>query len=73
MIIKEVVPLDGVVIRVVAENGRVGTVDLSRYLDSPSVISYLTARVSRDLVSAARQQITQEWWDNSCQNFELFV
>ncbi|RKX37529.1 MAG: DNA-binding protein [Verrucomicrobia bacterium] len=29
-----------------------------------SVVSYLTARPSRDLVVAAHQQITHEWWDN---------
>jgi len=27
-----------------------------------SVISYLTARPSRDLIAAAHQQITREWW-----------
>jgi hypothetical protein len=27
-----------------------------------SVISYLAARPSRDLITAARQQITHEWW-----------
>lgn len=48
------------------------TMKKSVYIET-SVISYLTARVSRDLVSAARQQLTQEWWDNSRQNFELFV
>ncbi len=36
MIIKEVIPLDGAVIRVFAEDGRVGTVDLSCYLDAPA-------------------------------------
>lgn len=44
----------------------------SVYIET-SVISYLTARVSRDLVSAARQQLTQEWWDNFRYNFDLFV
>jgi len=44
----------------------------SVYIES-SVISYLTARVSRDLVSAARQQLTQEWWKKDRQDFELFV
>lgn len=55
--------------------GKTGILLLMRksvYVET-SVISYLTARVSRDLVSAARQQLTQEWWDNSRKNFELFV
>ncbi|MCP4614302.1 MAG: type II toxin-antitoxin system VapC family toxin, partial [Planctomycetes bacterium] len=34
--------------------------------------SYLVARSSRDLVVAAHQQITQEWWDGRSK-FELFV
>jgi hypothetical protein len=29
-----------------------------------SVISYLTARPSRDLVMAAHQEVTHEWWQN---------
>lgn len=29
-----------------------------------SIISYYTARPSRDLVIAGHQQITQEWWDS---------
>jgi hypothetical protein len=32
------------------------------YLE-PTIISYLTARPSRDLIVAAHQQITVEWWD----------
>ena len=28
-----------------------------------SVVSYLTARPSRDLLIAARQEATREWWD----------
>ncbi len=44
----------------------------SVYIET-SVISYLTARVSRDLVSAARQQITQEWWDVQRDKFDLFI
>lgn len=38
-----------------------------------SVISYYTARPSRDIVSAARQTITQEWWDERRQQFDLYV
>jgi len=37
-----------------------------------SVLSYLTALQSRDLVRAAHQQITLEWWTRRNQ-FELFV
>jgi len=27
-----------------------------------SMVSYLAARPSRDLVSAAHQQVTRDWW-----------
>jgi hypothetical protein len=38
-----------------------------------SIISYLAARMSRDLITAAHQQITQEWWDNRRSDFDLFI
>lgn len=38
-----------------------------------SVISYLTAQPSRDLVTAARQQITREWWETQRDRFDLFI
>lgn len=38
-----------------------------------SVISYLTARPSAGLVTAAHQQITREWWDNCRTRFESFI
>lgn len=38
-----------------------------------SVLSYLTARPSRDLLAAARQQITREWWDTHRARFEVYV
>ncbi len=41
------------------------------YLET-TVLSYLTALPSRDLVRAAHQQITAEWWTNR-EGFELFV
>ena len=41
------------------------------YLET-SVISYLTAWLSRDLVKAAHQQITQEWWSKRTK-FDLYV
>jgi predicted nucleic acid-binding protein len=44
----------------------------SVYIET-TVISYLTAWLSRDLIRAAHQQITQEWWNNRRNDFELFV
>jgi hypothetical protein len=38
-----------------------------------TIVSYLTARPSRDLVIAAHQQITQEWWTNRRSDFELYA
>lgn len=38
-----------------------------------TVVSYLTAWLSRDLIRAAHQQITQEWWNNRREDFEIFV
>lgn len=37
-----------------------------------SIVSYLTAWQSRDLVLAAHQQVTRDWWDRRG-NFELFA
>ena len=36
-----------------------------------SVISYLTARPSRDVVIAAYQEITREWWHTASNRFNL--
>jgi hypothetical protein len=38
-----------------------------------TVISYLTARPSNELVAAAHQEITKEWWAIKRERFELFV
>lgn len=38
-----------------------------------SIISYYTARPSRDLVVAAHQEITHEWWDNQRSNYNLYT
>ena len=45
---------------------------LKVYLET-SVISYLAARLSRDLVVAAHQQITAEWWHGSRHRFDLYT
>lgn len=42
------------------------------YLET-SVISYLTAKPSRDIIIAAHQQATQEWWENRKSDFEVFI
>jgi hypothetical protein len=44
----------------------------SIYLET-TIPSYLTAWRSPELVMAARQQITREWWDTRRGDFELFV
>ena len=38
-----------------------------------SVISYLVARPSRDILIAANQQVTQEWWQNRRPIFDIYV
>lgn len=38
-----------------------------------SVVSYLTARPSRDIVVAAYQQITREWWRSAADRFDLAI
>lgn len=38
-----------------------------------SVASYLTARPSRDLVIAAHQRLTEEWWANHRRRFDLYI
>lgn len=42
------------------------------YLET-TVVSYLTAWRSRELVMAANQEATREWWDDHRLNFDLFV
>jgi hypothetical protein len=44
----------------------------SIYIES-SVISYLTAKENRDLIIAARQKITRNWWKRIADSAELFI
>lgn len=41
------------------------------YLET-SIVSYLTARPSHDLIRAAHQQITRDWWDTRT-SFDLYI
>jgi len=38
-----------------------------------SFVSYLTSRPSRDLIVAAQQQVTHEWWQLRRSQFELYI
>ena len=38
-----------------------------------SIVSYLTAYPSRDLVIAAHQQISRDWWQSVPGRFDLYV
>lgn len=38
-----------------------------------SVVSYLTGRPSRDMVIAAHQELTRQWWDTRASGFEIVV
>ena len=38
-----------------------------------TIVSYLVARPGRDLVQAARQELTREWWESRRQDFEIYV
>ena len=38
-----------------------------------TIVSYLAARPSRDVIVAGHQQLTHEWWSNRRIDFELYV
>lgn len=38
-----------------------------------TIIGYLTARPSGDLIIAAHQKVTQDWWLHSKPHFDLFI
>ena len=38
-----------------------------------TIISYLTARPSKDLVQRAHQRLTRKWWQTHRSEFELYV
>ena len=42
------------------------------YLET-TIVSYLVARPSREVVLAAHQTMTHDWWNKRVQDFEVFV
>src|SRR2546429_591708 len=42
------------------------------YLET-TIASYLTARPNRDLITAANQQMTHDWWYDHREQFALYV
>jgi hypothetical protein len=44
---------------------------LERVYVETTVVSYLTARPSRDLIVAGHQQLTHDWWDLARQDYVL--
>ena len=54
------------------ETSDTGSTKPSVYIET-SLVSYLTARPSRDLLVAAHQQLTVTWWDEQRTRYELFT
>jgi len=44
----------------------------SIYIET-SIISYLVARPSNNLISAARQKITYDWWETERKEYRIFI
>ena len=44
----------------------------SVYIET-TIPSYLSARSSRDLIVAAHQRITHEWWEGQREKYQLFI
>jgi len=44
----------------------------SLYIET-SVVSFLTARPSRDIITAAYQQITREWWEFEIRKYSCYI
>jgi hypothetical protein len=42
------------------------------YLET-TIVSYLAAQPSRDLITAAHQQVTRDWWESRRTAFDVFV
>ena len=58
--------------RCVVETGEVTIMAKSVYIET-TIPSYLAAWPSRDLLQAARQQITHEWWQTQRHRYDLYI
>jgi hypothetical protein len=38
-----------------------------------TIVSYLTSRPSRNLIVAANQELTRQWWEEEQRHFQLFI
>jgi len=38
-----------------------------------TIVSYLTARKTSDLIASAHQEITNEWWNNHRRHYDLYA
>lgn len=47
--------------------------DKPRVYIETTVVSYLTARPSSELITTAHQKITQDWWNTKREDFQLFA
>lgn len=54
------------------EGGRAKLMKPSVYMET-SIVSYVAARPSGDLVAAARQQLTHVWWECHKSDFDVWV
>src|SRR5919198_1733340 len=54
------------------ETSDAGNTEATVYIET-SIVSYLTARPSRDLLVAAHQQLTVTWWDQQRARYDLFT
>jgi hypothetical protein len=59
--------------RVHHRTGALVSMDREKVYIETSIVSYLTARPSSDLLAAAWQKVTIDWWDTQRQRFDLFV
>ena len=49
------------------------TMDKKTVYIETSIVSYLTARPSSDLLAAAWQKVTIDWWETQRDRFDLFA